>query len=144
MQGHQTGRREQFWTIHPGPSSIDLSSHHWMVNSLLNQSEVIIRSMKDGDDDRTFKLGPIVTMGFKCQKQNPPNPLQKDSPVPCICCKKTPKQSTEEPFACPATPTSIMIINNMPIGSPLAPSSPQSHNEAWQVFMDLRLTLTNP
>ncbi|MBW0559189.1 hypothetical protein O181_098904 [Austropuccinia psidii MF-1] len=100
--------------------------------------------MKDGDADRTFKLGPIVTMGFKCQKQNPPNPLQQDSPVPCIRCKKTPKQSTEELFACPATPSSIMIINNTPIGSPPAPSSPQSHNEAWQVFTALRLTLMNP
>ncbi|MBW0564055.1 hypothetical protein O181_103770 [Austropuccinia psidii MF-1] len=33
-----------------------------MVTSLLDQSEVIIRPMKDGDGERTFELGPIITM----------------------------------------------------------------------------------
>ncbi|MBW0568428.1 hypothetical protein O181_108143 [Austropuccinia psidii MF-1] len=32
-------------------------------------------------------------------------------------------QSTEEPFARPATPCSIIIINNMPVGSPPSHSS---------------------
>ncbi|MBW0523859.1 hypothetical protein O181_063574 [Austropuccinia psidii MF-1] len=32
-----------------------------------------------------------------------------------------PTQSTEEPFACPATPTSVIIINDTPIGSLLPP-----------------------
>ncbi|MBW0483685.1 hypothetical protein O181_023400 [Austropuccinia psidii MF-1] len=98
-------------------------------------------------------------------EQNPPNPLQQDTPVPWIPCKQTLQQltsgprpsqhdeppisgpskpsephedaltfepepevalmkSTEEPFACPATPASINIINNMPIGSPLLSPSP--------------------
>ncbi|MBW0583398.1 hypothetical protein O181_123113 [Austropuccinia psidii MF-1] len=30
-----------------------------------------------------------------------------------------PTQSTEEPFSCPATPCSIIIIDDMPVGSPL-------------------------
>ncbi|MBW0529139.1 hypothetical protein O181_068854 [Austropuccinia psidii MF-1] len=32
-------------------------------------------------------------------------------------------QSTEDPFACPATPCSVIIIDNTPIGSP-PPSTP--------------------
>ncbi|MBW0569803.1 hypothetical protein O181_109518, partial [Austropuccinia psidii MF-1] len=62
----QEGRLEQFRTNSPVPSSIDLSTpllgHHPMVTSLLNLSEVIIRPMKDGDGERTFKLGLIITM----------------------------------------------------------------------------------
>ncbi|MBW0534196.1 hypothetical protein O181_073911 [Austropuccinia psidii MF-1] len=68
-------------------------------------------------------------------------------------------QSTEEPFACPATPSCVIIINNTPVGSPppLVPSpgippitpestttsSPQSYNEAWKEFTYLRPTLMN-
>ncbi|MBW0507804.1 hypothetical protein O181_047519 [Austropuccinia psidii MF-1] len=68
-----------------------------------------------------------------------------------------PIQSMEEPFAHPTTTPSIIIINDMLIGSstpspeipPISPkdptaSSPQSHNEAWQEFMELRLTLMIP
>ncbi|MBW0533130.1 hypothetical protein O181_072845 [Austropuccinia psidii MF-1] len=39
-----------------------LLGHHPMVTSLLNRSEVIIRPMSYGNGERTFKLGPIVTM----------------------------------------------------------------------------------
>ncbi|MBW0551964.1 hypothetical protein O181_091679 [Austropuccinia psidii MF-1] len=64
--GPQAGQRERFRTISPVPSSINLSTpllgHHLMVTSLLDWSEVIIWPMKDGDGERTFKLGPIVTM----------------------------------------------------------------------------------
>ncbi|MBW0554287.1 hypothetical protein O181_094002 [Austropuccinia psidii MF-1] len=66
--GPQTGKREQFWTIRPVPSSIDLSTSPPMVTSLLDQSEVIIQPMKDGDGKRTFKLGPIVTHGIQMPK----------------------------------------------------------------------------
>ncbi|MBW0516762.1 hypothetical protein O181_056477 [Austropuccinia psidii MF-1] len=65
--GPQTGRQEQFRMIIPVPSGIDLSTppllgHHPMVTSLLDQSKVIIRLMKDGNGKRRFELGPIVTM----------------------------------------------------------------------------------
>ncbi|MBW0487299.1 hypothetical protein O181_027014 [Austropuccinia psidii MF-1] len=115
-------------------------------------------------------------MGFKHQKQNPPNPPQQDSPVTCMPQKQPPRpptpglsgtqwledlfcepsqhneppipgpsqpskphedaltcrpepevavmQSMEEPFACPATPASIIIINDTPFGSPTPPPSP--------------------
>ncbi|MBW0570378.1 hypothetical protein O181_110093 [Austropuccinia psidii MF-1] len=68
-------------------------------------------------------------------------------------------QSMKDPFACPATPCSIIIIDDIPVGSttplpwflpqrslpyPLAPTSPQSHDEAWQEFTDLRPTLMIP
>ncbi|MBW0488863.1 hypothetical protein O181_028578 [Austropuccinia psidii MF-1] len=39
-----------------------LLGHHPMVTSLLDRSKVIIRPMKYGNGERTFKLGPIVTM----------------------------------------------------------------------------------
>ncbi|MBW0471312.1 hypothetical protein O181_011027 [Austropuccinia psidii MF-1] len=69
-------------------------------------------------------------------------PLEPHEPEPEVA----PMQSTEEPFAHPTTPTSIIIIYDTPVGSPLppvlpwflpkrfplAPSSPQSHDDAWQ------------
>ncbi|MBW0554155.1 hypothetical protein O181_093870 [Austropuccinia psidii MF-1] len=57
-----------------------------------------------------------------------------------------PMQSTEEPFACPATPRSIIIINDTPVGSPPPPvqSPSHSHNDACQEFTDLRPTLMIP
>ncbi|MBW0539531.1 hypothetical protein O181_079246, partial [Austropuccinia psidii MF-1] len=39
-----------------------LLGHHPMVTSLLDLSEVIIQPMKNGNGERTFNLGPIVTM----------------------------------------------------------------------------------
>ncbi|MBW0497506.1 hypothetical protein O181_037221 [Austropuccinia psidii MF-1] len=66
-------------------------------------------------------------------------------------------QSIEGPFACLATPASVIIIDNMPIGSPpsispeittasspLVPSPPHSHNEAWKKFTDFQPTLMTP
>ncbi|MBW0485529.1 hypothetical protein O181_025244 [Austropuccinia psidii MF-1] len=64
-----------------------------------------------------------------------------------------PTQPMEEPVALPATPTSVIIIDNMPVGSPPpflpwrslpAPSYPHSHDEACQEFTDLQLTLIIP
>ncbi|MBW0485930.1 hypothetical protein O181_025645 [Austropuccinia psidii MF-1] len=80
--------------------------------------------------------------------------------------------------ACPTTPHSVIIIDDMPVVSfppppsspipnpsslvpplhyypsffprdpnrllPLAPSTPHSHNEAWQEFTNLKLTLMIP
>ncbi|MBW0512886.1 hypothetical protein O181_052601 [Austropuccinia psidii MF-1] len=70
--GPQTGQREQFRTISPVPSSINLSTpllgHHPMVTSLLDQSEVIIQLMKDGNGERTFELGLIFTHGIQTSK----------------------------------------------------------------------------
>ncbi|MBW0475046.1 hypothetical protein O181_014761 [Austropuccinia psidii MF-1] len=145
-------------------------------------------------------------------KRNPPNPPQKDTPVPCMPCKQTPgpsgtqwsrtcsatpiqssklqvpshedtstfehepevaqTQSMEEPFGKsplyffysyklsltrPDTPHSIIIIDNSPVtppppssleiptaSSPLAQSSPHSHNEAQQEFTNLLPTLIIP
>ncbi|MBW0471659.1 hypothetical protein O181_011374 [Austropuccinia psidii MF-1] len=158
--------------ISPVPSSIDLSTpllgHHPMVTSLLNQSQVIIRPMKDGNGERKFKLGPIVTMscrpldsnaknkthqipcnktllllicltsklggnslqarvspnGLRTYSANPPNTMShlfqpQVKPQNPLTCEPEPEvaptQSMEEPFACPATPTSIIIIDNMPV-----------------------------
>ncbi|MBW0545400.1 hypothetical protein O181_085115 [Austropuccinia psidii MF-1] len=54
-----------------------------------------------------------------------------------------PMKSREAPFACPATPASVIIINDMPIISPLPPllpwrsQPPHSHNEAQKELKDL-------
>ncbi|MBW0553905.1 hypothetical protein O181_093620 [Austropuccinia psidii MF-1] len=78
------GRRERFRTISPVPSSIDLSTpllgHHPMVTSLLNQSEVIIQPMKDGNGKTTFELGPIFTHGI--QMPNLPHGQNLWQPTP--------------------------------------------------------------
>ncbi|MBW0502100.1 hypothetical protein O181_041815 [Austropuccinia psidii MF-1] len=53
-----------------------LLGHHPMVTSLLNRSEVIIWLMKDGDGERTFELGPIVTISchqWDSNAKTPPN-----------------------------------------------------------------------
>ncbi|MBW0482547.1 hypothetical protein O181_022262 [Austropuccinia psidii MF-1] len=84
MPGPQTGRWEQFQTISPVPSGINLSTallgHHPMVTSLLDRREVIIRLMKDGNE------------------KNQPNPLQQDSPIPTL----TGKQTLRQPTPCPS------------------------------------------
>ncbi|MBW0500684.1 hypothetical protein O181_040399 [Austropuccinia psidii MF-1] len=59
----------------------------------------------------------------------------------------------EEPFALPATPGSVIIIDHTLVGSP-PPSTPSpeiptassthSHNEAWKEFTKLRPTLIIP
>ncbi|MBW0506920.1 hypothetical protein O181_046635 [Austropuccinia psidii MF-1] len=156
-----------------------LLGHHPMVTSLLNWSEVIIWPMKDGNGERTFELGPIVTMcshpwdsnGKNKTHQTPPTrlthsmyalqanpaaptpgpsgtlwskdlspgeqpkPSQHDEPPipgPSTSSKPpeevptrepepevAPTQSTEDPFACPTTPHSVIIIDNTPVRSPV-------------------------
>ncbi|MBW0573053.1 hypothetical protein O181_112768 [Austropuccinia psidii MF-1] len=48
-----------------------------------------------------------------------------------------PTQSSEDPFASPATPRSFIIINDMPVRTPLPLHSPHSSDEALQEFTDL-------
>ncbi|MBW0508146.1 hypothetical protein O181_047861 [Austropuccinia psidii MF-1] len=59
-----------------------------------------------------------------------------------LTCEPAPEvaamQSTEEHLSWPATPCSVIIINNMSVGSP------HSHNEAQQEFTDLQPTLMIP
>ncbi|MBW0563495.1 hypothetical protein O181_103210 [Austropuccinia psidii MF-1] len=69
-----------------------LLGHHPMVTSLLDRSEVIIRTIKDGNGERTFKLGPIVTHGIQMPKTKPTK-----SPVPSLPREKTPWQLTPGP-----------------------------------------------
>ncbi|MBW0592412.1 hypothetical protein O181_132127, partial [Austropuccinia psidii MF-1] len=72
--------------ISPVPSSIDLSTHHPMVTSLLDLSKVIIRPMKDGNGKRTFELGLIVTNGIQ---------------MPNLPREQTPRQPTPGPSGTP-------------------------------------------
>ncbi|MBW0481389.1 hypothetical protein O181_021104 [Austropuccinia psidii MF-1] len=41
-----------------------------------------------------LSLGLLSPMGFKCQKQNPPDPLQQDTPIPCMSQEQTQWQPT--------------------------------------------------
>ncbi|MBW0520558.1 hypothetical protein O181_060273 [Austropuccinia psidii MF-1] len=56
----------------------------------------------------------------------PPEDVPTHEPEPEVA----PTQSMEEPFACPATPCSVIIINNTPIGYPppisLTPNPPST------------------
>ncbi|MBW0520194.1 hypothetical protein O181_059909 [Austropuccinia psidii MF-1] len=81
------------------------------------------------------KWHPMVG-GQPSQHNEPPIPGPSPSSKPpedILTCKPepevAPKQSTEEPFARPVTPRSIIIIDDMPVGSPLPgaklPSFPQ-------------------
>ncbi|MBW0492310.1 hypothetical protein O181_032025 [Austropuccinia psidii MF-1] len=57
-----------------------LLGHHPMVTSLLDQSKVIIRPMKDGDGERTFALGPIITMSCHPWDSNAKNKTHQIPP----------------------------------------------------------------
>ncbi|MBW0547190.1 hypothetical protein O181_086905 [Austropuccinia psidii MF-1] len=137
-----------------------LLGHHPMVTSLLDKSKVIIRPIKDGNGNRTFELGRIVTMSchrwYSNAKQTPRKPtlrpsgtrwseeLFREPPIPGLSpCSQPPEdvptrepgpevapmQSTEEPFACPATPCLIIINYDTPVGSlpSSSPTPPPSH-----------------
>ncbi|MBW0497045.1 hypothetical protein O181_036760 [Austropuccinia psidii MF-1] len=72
-----------------------LLGHHPMVTSLLDRREVIIRPMKDGDGERTFKLEPIVTMSCQRWDSNAKNkthqiPPDKTLPFP-VCLARKPR-----------------------------------------------------
>ncbi|MBW0549106.1 hypothetical protein O181_088821 [Austropuccinia psidii MF-1] len=163
--GPQEGRWERFWMISPVPSSIDLSTpllgHHLMVTSLLDLSEVIIRPMKDGNGERTFELGLIITMSChqwdSNAKQPTPGPsgtllsdkFFREPPIPgpspssqppedVMTCEPEPEvaptQSMEELFVPPRTPTPPLLVQ----------SPSHSHDDARQEFTDLRPALMIP
>ncbi|MBW0540647.1 hypothetical protein O181_080362 [Austropuccinia psidii MF-1] len=65
------------------------------------------------------------------QRNEPPIPGPSQPSKPhedVLTCEPEPEvaptQSTKENFAFPATPTSVIIINNRPVGSPLPPLLP--------------------
>ncbi|MBW0495460.1 hypothetical protein O181_035175 [Austropuccinia psidii MF-1] len=75
----------------------------------------------------------------------PPEDVPTCEPEP----EGAPMQSTEEPFACPATPRSVIIIDDMPVGflpppRTSVPSSPHFHDNTRQEFTNLQLTLMVP
>ncbi|MBW0515908.1 hypothetical protein O181_055623 [Austropuccinia psidii MF-1] len=120
-----------------------LLGHHPMVTSLLDRSKVIIRPMKDEPSQHNEPPTPGPSPSSK-----PPEDVPTCEPEVEVA----PTQSTEDPFACPTTPPSIILIDNMPIGSPLPNSatfplwdpSPHSHNDTRQEFTGLQPTLMIP
>ncbi|MBW0499164.1 hypothetical protein O181_038879 [Austropuccinia psidii MF-1] len=82
------------------------------------------------------------------QQDEPPIPgasQASDSQLPSyendLTCESEPEvvptQSSEEPFASPATPCSFIIVNDMPVRTPLPLHSPHSRDEALQEFTNL-------
>ncbi|MBW0517068.1 hypothetical protein O181_056783 [Austropuccinia psidii MF-1] len=105
--------------------------------------------------------GPSGTQWLEELFHEPPIPgpstssnLPEDVPTCEAEPEVAPTQFTEEPFACPTTPCLVIIINDMPIGSPLplplrlrtppVPSSSHSYDDACQEFTNLRPTLIIP
>ncbi|MBW0557234.1 hypothetical protein O181_096949, partial [Austropuccinia psidii MF-1] len=75
-----------------------LLGHHPMVTSLLDLSKLIIQPMKHGNGERTFELGPIVTMSChlwdsNSKKKTPQIPPRQDSPIPSLPREQTPRPS---------------------------------------------------
>ncbi|MBW0512430.1 hypothetical protein O181_052145 [Austropuccinia psidii MF-1] len=112
------------------PSSINLSTplkgHHPIFTSLLDWTKVISWPMKDGNGERTFEMGLIITISchpwyskvkvrpyfsslthffshnhtnyFSLPiEHNPSNPLQQVTPVPPMPCKQHPRKPTPGP-----------------------------------------------
>ncbi|MBW0526116.1 hypothetical protein O181_065831 [Austropuccinia psidii MF-1] len=133
-------------TLELGPI-VTMSCHRWDSNA----------------KDKTHQIPPNKTLPFLVCLASKPRGTQwseelfrepsqtKEPPIPCpspssqppediLTCEPEPEvaptQSTEEPFACPSTPCSIIIIDNTPIGYPS-----HSHNDPCQEFTDLQPTL---
>ncbi|MBW0504113.1 hypothetical protein O181_043828 [Austropuccinia psidii MF-1] len=146
MQGPQTGRQEQFQTISPHPSSIDLSTPPPRPPSNGHFTPRPERSDYTANEgwqwqeeipawaDCHYALSP---MGFKCQKPSRmdeppiPGPIPSSKPYEDVPnCEPEPEvaptQSMEEPFAFPTPPHSVITIENMPIRSASLHSYPGS------------------
>ncbi|MBW0546353.1 hypothetical protein O181_086068 [Austropuccinia psidii MF-1] len=113
----QTGRWEQFWMISPVPSSIDFftpswATIQWSLHSLTGENELTLPTILEPSQPNE---PPIPGTS---QPSEPHEDASTCQPEPQVA----PMKSTEEPFACPATPASIIIINNMHIRSPGDPN----------------------
>ncbi|MBW0515688.1 hypothetical protein O181_055403 [Austropuccinia psidii MF-1] len=131
-----------------------------MVTSLLDQSKVIIRPMKDGNGERTFKLGPIVTMSChqwdSNAKQTPRQPTTGPSATrwleelfhepsqtkePSI---PGPSPSSKPPEDVPICEPELEVALAQSMEEPFVQSPSHSHYDAHQEFTDLQLTLMIP
>ncbi|MBW0504915.1 hypothetical protein O181_044630 [Austropuccinia psidii MF-1] len=106
------------WQPTPGPSGTRWSEH-------------LSRGPSQHDEPPIPGLSP---------SSKPPEDVPTCEPEPEVALT----QFTEDPFAFPATPRSIIIIDNTPIGSLTPPPSPHSHNDARQEFINLKPTLMIP
>ncbi|MBW0558559.1 hypothetical protein O181_098274 [Austropuccinia psidii MF-1] len=86
-----------------------LLGHHPMVTSLLDPRKVIIRPMKEGNGNRIFDLGPIVTMSCHPWDSNVKNQIPGN---------KTLRELTLPPFVEPSQ------YNEPPIPGPSPSSEP--------------------
>ncbi|MBW0570432.1 hypothetical protein O181_110147 [Austropuccinia psidii MF-1] len=98
-----------------------LLSHHPMVTSLLDLSEVIIRPMKNGDGKRTFELGPIVTLSChrwdsNAKNKTPRIPPEKTFPF-LVCLASKPRSN----------PLQAQVAPNCQRDYSANPPEPKSH-----------------
>ncbi|MBW0470428.1 hypothetical protein O181_010143 [Austropuccinia psidii MF-1] len=66
---------------------------------------------------------PLFVEPSQCDEPPMPGPSPSSKPHEDVSARGpksevAPTQSSEEPFACPATPRSVIIIENFPVGSP--------------------------
>ncbi|MBW0520755.1 hypothetical protein O181_060470 [Austropuccinia psidii MF-1] len=131
------GYQEQFWTISPVPSSIDLSTIKCLTRKKTPRQptpgpsgtqwlEDLFREPSQTDEPPIPGLSPSL---------EPHEDALTREPEPEVA----PTQSMEEPFACPTPPHSVITINDTPVGS-----SPHSHDDTCQEFTNLRPTLIIP
>ncbi|MBW0540948.1 hypothetical protein O181_080663 [Austropuccinia psidii MF-1] len=90
--------------------------------------------------------GPSGTQWSEVSFHEPPNTMShlfQAQVNPSTCQPETevaPTQSMEEPFACPTTPASIIIIDNTPVGSstPTLEIPPIALNPTMRLGRNLR------
>ncbi|MBW0472942.1 hypothetical protein O181_012657 [Austropuccinia psidii MF-1] len=152
-------------TFELGPI-VTISCHPWDSNAkdLFHGKEATFPLLISTFDSSELTLSPFVEPSHPNEPPIPGPSQSSKSHEDVPTCEPepevAPKQSLEQPFACPTTPRLVIIINNMPTGSlssppssptpppspPIAPKnptaySPHSHNEALKEFTNLQPTL---
>ncbi|MBW0569052.1 hypothetical protein O181_108767 [Austropuccinia psidii MF-1] len=106
-----------------------LLGHHPMVTSLLDLTEVIIRPMKDGNGNRTFKLGLIIIMFCHRWDSNAKNKKPQIPPnktLPFLVCLASKRRGN--PLQARVAPDEPSQTKEPPIPGPSPSSQPPEDN----------------
>ncbi|MBW0485416.1 hypothetical protein O181_025131 [Austropuccinia psidii MF-1] len=120
-----------------------LLGHHPIMTSLSNKRKVIIWPTKHGDGKRKFELGPIVTI------TKPTKSAKTRGSHSLYALRAKSAETYSKPKWHPMVRGLILQLpppapKNQTASSLLAPSSPQSENEAFQEFTNLKPTFVIP
>ncbi|MBW0561884.1 hypothetical protein O181_101599 [Austropuccinia psidii MF-1] len=121
----------------PGPSATQ-----W-VEDFIRRNKPKITLLISTSDSSELTIPPFVEPS---KPNEPPIPSLSQPSEPhedTLTCEPEPEvaptQSMEEPFACPSTPASVIIISNRPIRSPLPPLLPQRSQMPPSLIPKMRL-----